>query len=544
MADIRINSLPTTASASSSDDFLALDGATNGTRKLNAYSPTFGGNVTASGNLTVSGVTTSAGISNSGALTFTAAIGQVAGSIAKNATYGLTYYGVTGSSNDNTMLNASGAVVLSNPAGTTNATLTGNLTVSGTGTSAIQGDTINLGAVGNVATVVNLFRNNASVGGMYAGNSDFNLFGGASAASHLVIKSNGNVLIGTTTDSGNGKLQLATHTTSAGGIGFGTDTSLYRSQTGMLALDGLTGSLSQLDLRVGGVQKAFVAWNGGDFYLGAVVGTTVIRSSNTTALTLDSSQNATFAGTARINGGVAYLASNSDIDLQFTKANLDKRWRFVVTGTESGSNAGSNMNFYTYSDAGAFLGTPLSINRSTGDATFAGNVAISGSLLAGKTTTNLATVGFRVDTDGAAYASLNSSVDNTTAYNVYSTSAAAYRFYVGLGGTVFATNTTISAISDVRLKENIRDLSGGLSSILALKPRVFDWKEGKGANKKNVRGFIAQEIEQVFPDLVDEWKDAAPEGEAPYKSVRQDLIPVLVKAIQELTARVVALENA
>jgi len=49
MADIRINSLPTTASASSSDDFLALDGATNGTRKLNAYSPTFGGNLTVSG---------------------------------------------------------------------------------------------------------------------------------------------------------------------------------------------------------------------------------------------------------------------------------------------------------------------------------------------------------------------------------------------------------------------------------------------------------------------------------------------------------------
>jgi hypothetical protein len=76
----------------------------------------------------------------------------------------------------------------------------------------------------------------------------------------------------------------------------------------MLALDGLTGSLSQLDLRVGGVQKAFVAWNGGDFYLGAVVGTTVIKSSNTTALTLDSSQNATFAGniqTAAPSGGTA-----------------------------------------------------------------------------------------------------------------------------------------------------------------------------------------------------------------------------------------------
>lgn len=85
---------------------------------------------------------------------------------------------------------------------------------------------------------------------------------------------------------------------------------------------------------------------------------------------------------------------------------------------------------------------------------------------------------------------------------------------------------------------------------MALKPRLYDWKEGKGADIKDARGFIAQEFEQVFPDLVDEWRDPAPEGEEPYKSVRQDLIPVLVKAIQEqqalitsLTARVASLET-
>lgn len=113
-----------------------------------------------------------------------------------------------------------------------------------------------------------------------------------------------------------------------------------------------------------------------------------------------------------------------------------------------------------------------------------------------------------------------------------------------MGGTVFATNTTISAISDARLKENVQDIDVGLSAILSLKPRKFDWKEGKGKNIKGDRGFIAQEFEQVFPQLVDEWKDPAPEGEAPYKSVRQDLIPVLVKAIQELAAEVNALKNA
>ena len=119
---------------------------------------------------------------------------------------------------------------------------------------------------------------------------------------------------------------------------------------------------------------------------------------------------------------------------------------------------------------------------------------------------------------------------------MYSTGASAYRFYVGWGGTVYATSTTISAISDIRFKENVRDLDTGLAEVMALKPRMYDWKEGKGADIKNARGFIAQEFEQVFPDLIDEWKDPAPEGEEPYKSVRQDLIPVLVKAIQEQQA--------
>ena len=144
----------------------------------------------------------------------------------------------------------------------------------------------------------------------------------------------------------------------------------------------------------------------------------------------------------------------------------------------------------------------------------------------------------------------NSASDSAVTMAVYSTSASQYQFYVGYAGTVFARSVVISALSDERLKENIVDLDVGLDKIMALKPRKFDWKEGQGTNKKNVRGFIAQELEEVFPDLIDEWRDPAPEGEEPYRSVRQDLMPVLVKAMQEqqalitsLTARIEALEN-
>jgi len=141
------------------------------------------------------------------------------------------------------------------------------------------------------------------------------------------------------------------------------------------------------------------------------------------------------------------------------------------------------------------------------------------------------------------------STDATTTYHVYSTGASAYRFYVGLGRTVFATSIVISAISDQRLKENVRDIETGLDSIMALKPRRFDWKEGKGQDKKNVAGFIAQEFETVFPECVSTSRAGADGIE--YKNINHEtLIPTLVKSIQEqqalitqLTARITALEN-
>jgi len=191
---------------------------------------------------------------------------------------------------------------------------------------------------------------------------------------------------------------------------------------------------------------------------------------------------------------------------------------------------------YGCDNAGGYIQTTVagsSFAFYTGNAAYAAKFDSSGNLLVGKTSASDTTVGFTAYSNGTVTCARSSSVNGDLNLYVYSTGAGAARFYVGMGGTVFATNTTISAISDQRFKENIQDLDVGLNAVMALKPRKFDWKAGKGKDIKGDRGFIAQELEQVFPDLVDEWADPAPEGEEPYKSVRQDLIPVLVKAIQE-----------
>ena len=225
--------------------------------------------------------------------------------------------------------------------------------------------------------------------------------------------------------------------------------------------------------------------------------------------------------------------------------------------SRSGSTFLSQNFFYNSSDTGTYIadGFATLYNQASGKHQWfnaasgtAGNTAsliqamtldASGNLLVGTTAVGISNGGIQAQPagNGASIPFLassgNSSSDGAVTMGVYSTSASQYQFYVGYGGTVFARSIVISSLSDQRLKENIVDLDVGLDKIMALKPRKFDWKEGKGTNKKNVRGFIAQELEQVFPDLIDEWRDPAPEGEDPYKSVRQDLIPVLVKAMQE-----------
>jgi len=166
-------------------------------------------------------------------------------------------------------------------------------------------------------------------------------------------------------------------------------------------------------------------------------------------------------------------------------------------------------------------------------------ITSGGNVLIGKSVENVDTRGIRFDSDASIYVSIPNA---ESTYYLRDITNAAYRFYVSGAGTIYATNTTISAISDGRLKENIRDLDIGLDAIMSLRPRKYDWKSESGNNGKNVRGFIAQEVEAIFPDLIDEWK-RNPDDTITYKSLRQDFIPIIVKAIQELKAEIEILKN-
>ena len=86
--------------------------------------------------------------------------------------------------------------------------------------------------------------------------------------------------------------------------------------------------------------------------------------------------------------------------------------------------------------------------------------------------------------------------------------------------------------SDIKLKENIQDISYGLDTVLSLKPRKFDWKDAPEEEKASI-GFIAQEVEEIIPEIISE--SVSPDGdEYTIKGMNYGaLTAALVKAIQE-----------
>ncbi len=103
---------------------------------------------------------------------------------------------------------------------------------------------------------------------------------------------------------------------------------------------------------------------------------------------------------------------------------------------------------------------------------------------------------------------------------------------------------TISALSDERDKTDIIDSEDGLDIINLLRPRKFTWamREPSANDGKTEIGFIAQEIDAALGDKNDYigavYKSNPEKLEASYGK----FVPILVKAVQELSAKVTALE--
>ena len=96
--------------------------------------------------------------------------------------------------------------------------------------------------------------------------------------------------------------------------------------------------------------------------------------------------------------------------------------------------------------------------------------------------------------------------------------------------------------SDRRLKDNIRDTKiNGTDIVNSMKVRDFEWKK---SGLTETAGFVAQELKESFEPASPDSEDDLYEDKPKMMAVSRDrLVPVLVKAIQELSAQVTALEG-
>jgi hypothetical protein len=134
--------------------------------------------------------------------------------------------------------------------------------------------------------------------------------------------------------------------------------------------------------------------------------------------------------------------------------------------------------------------------------------------------------------DGTRYAI--SLATNTSA----TSTAAAISNTNGLVGTITTSgsSTAYNTSSDQRLKENIVDAPSASEDIDAIQVRSFDWK-ADGSHQKY--GMVAQELQSVAPEAVSEGATEEDMMGVDYSK----LVPMLVKEIQSLRARVAQLEG-
>ena len=345
---------------------------------------------------------------------------------------------------------------------------------------------------------------------------------------NTTFKAVGSVSIGTTTSPA-ATLEVAGSGYFTGGLGVG----LLNAATGTLQTSGIEtiGGLSTLQSGFVSQASSTVVGNftstgngiiGGDLALNGTAGTTTIASGQ--GFTVGNSQFIVQQGSGNVGIGSNPL---SNVSLTINAASTNYNAFSVAhggTGLINGFVDGSDNGWFTLENssgviqtrlAGAGSGTSSYVNGSNG-----ANFGVG-------TTTPYA----RLSVWGPDAAS------STLAFNVVN-NASTTVFAVFDGGNAQLSGT-LTQSSDQRLKTNIQslDASSSLSLINALNPVTFTWINPDEGTTPQL-GFIAQQVQQIFPNLVSTTSATAltPGGTLGLNYI--GLISPIVSAIQSLSGEV------
>jgi len=289
--------------------------------------------------------------------------------------------------------------------------------------------------------------------------------------------------------------------------------------------------------------------NGGLISTGDDSGILNIQTNDTTAITVDASQNVGIGTTspavtldARSASAAAARFSRSGTSGQLTSVVFEDG--SGTLGSASTTRIASSTGYMAFSTGGTSGDTAGGSERMRIDS--------SGRLLLNQTSNNgtyLMQMIQQSSTSGAMLIQIATNGNNGVSFLNAGGAAQVGTIVVNSGSTAYNTS------SDYRLKENIAPMTGALAKVAQLKPVTYKWK----ADGSDGQGFVAHELAEIVPDCVSGEKDAVDEdGKPVYQGIdvsflvatltaaiqeQQALITAQAETINALTARIVAIES-
>tara|TARA_R100001594_G_scaffold85449_1_gene119884 strand:+ start:6501 stop:7610 length:1110 start_codon:yes stop_codon:yes gene_type:complete len=240
------------------------------------------------------------------------------------------------------------------------------------------------------------------------------------------------------------------------------------------------------------------------------------------------------SSTAALNGGAIFNIKNTDT----TNGNQSS-----IIFRDSGDNSTSGIfGFNTdHSDGEGFM--KFGTRNSSG--TFGERMRIdsSGNVLVG-TTSSFGTSGITLGANNVLYSA--AAGQNVANFQRYTSDGELVRF--GREGTtvgsitVSSSATAFNTSSDYRLKENVTNVTDGITRVKQLSPKRFNFIADADTT---VDGFLAHEAQTVVPEAITGTKDEVDDnGDAVMQQIDQaKLVPLLTAALQEAIAKIETLET-
>ena len=295
--------------------------------------------------------------------------------------------------------------------------------------------------------------------------------------------------------------------------------------TGSITLDG---SNDQITIGNGlTINSSGISVSNGN--LAGTAATITNLSSTTGTITNLTGTAATITNLSSTNGTITNLTGTAG-----TITTLSSTNGTITNLSSSGVNVSGVVTATTFSGSGASLTSLNASNISSGTvatARLASGTANNTTYLRGDQTWATVTSGITITDDTSTNATRYLTFTSATSGSISAENVSSTKLTFN-PSTGTLTVVDVNSTSDINLKTNINPVENALDTVSQLRGVSFDWKE----TGKSSYGVIAQEIEEVLPELV---------GTGDTKSVNYNgIIGVLIEAIKELKSEIEDLKNS